>query len=75
MNTVFEELDLKRGAVSSAILGRAGPTLQQLVTAEKTKGNIGDIIVTEGCLLKSMFVFHAVSPHWDNGQGDAQKVV
>lgn len=72
---MFEELELKRGAVSSAILGRAGPELQQFVTAEKTKGNIGDIIVTEGCQLKSMFVFHAVSPHWDNGQGNAEKVV
>lgn len=75
MNTVFEDLDLRRGAVSNAILGRAGPTLQKMVTAEKTKGNTGDIIVTEGCLLKSTFVFHAVSPHWDNGQGNAQKVV
>lgn len=75
MNTVFEDLVLKRGAVSNAILGVAGPTLQQLVNAENASGNVGEIIVTEGCQLQSMFVFHAVTPHWDKGQGTAQKVV
>lgn len=75
MNTVFEDLVLKKGAVSSAIFGVAGPKLQQLVHAEKASGNVGDIIVTEGCKLKSSFVFHAVAPHWDKGQGTAQKVV
>lgn len=75
MNTVFEDLVLKRGAVSSAIFGVAGPKLQQLVNAENASGNVGEIIVTEGCKLQSMFVFHAVTPHWDKGQGTAQKVV
>lgn len=74
MNTVFDDLALNRGAVSNAILREAGPKLQQLVTAKNAKGNIGDIIVTDGCKLKSRQVFHAVSPHWDKGQGTADKV-
>lgn len=74
MNTVFEDLALNRGAVSNAILQEAGPTLQQLVKAKNARGNVGEIIVTDGCKLKSKQVFHAVSPHWDKGQGTADKV-
>lgn len=74
MNTVFEDLALNKGAVSNAILGVAGPKLQQLVTAKNASGNVGDVIVTDGCNLKSKQVFHAVAPHWDNGKGTAEKV-
>ncbi len=74
MNTVFEDLKLNRGAVSSAIFGVAGANLQQLVNAKNTAGNVGEVIVTDGCNLKSKQVFHAVTPHWDNGQGTAEKV-
>lgn len=74
MNTVFEDLALNKGAVSNAILGVAGPKLQQLINASNASGNVGDVIATEGCKLKSKQVFHAVSPHWDNGQGTSDKV-
>ena len=74
VNTVFEDLALNRGAVSNAILGVAGSKLQQLVKTNKANGTFGDVIVTDGCKLKSKRVFHAVSPHWDNGSGTAEKV-
>lgn len=75
MNTVFEDLDLSRAAVSKAILGVAGPKLQEFVTAcGNTKVNYGDVVETEGCRLDSMFVYHAVTPSYDKGKGTAQKV-
>ncbi|KAG8000828.1 Poly [ADP-ribose] polymerase 14 [Nibea albiflora] len=75
VNTVFEDLALNRGAVSSAIFRVAGPKLQEFVTAKNTSGAVGEIIVTEGCMLKSSQVFHAVTPHWDKGQGTAEKIL
>nr|XP_033473820.1 poly(ADP-ribose) polymerase family member 14-related sequence 1 [Epinephelus lanceolatus] len=75
VNTASEDLALNRGAVSNAILGAAGPNLQQLVTASKASAKVGEVIVTEGCNLKSKQVFHAVAPHWDNGQGTAEKAL
>ncbi|XP_035860523.1 poly(ADP-ribose) polymerase family member 14-related sequence 1 isoform X2 [Sander lucioperca] len=75
VNTVFENLALNRGAVSSAILAVAGPTLQQLVLANNATGVAGEIIVTDGCKLKSKKVFHVVAPHWDKGKGTADKTL
>ncbi|XP_035532032.1 poly(ADP-ribose) polymerase family member 14-related sequence 1 isoform X1 [Morone saxatilis] len=75
VNTVFEDLTLTKGAVSNAIFRVAGPKLQQLVTAKNANGNVGEVIVTDGCQLKSKLVFHAVTPHWDNGQGAAEKTL
>uniref|UniRef100_A0A3B3CK32 Poly [ADP-ribose] polymerase n=1 Tax=Oryzias melastigma TaxID=30732 RepID=A0A3B3CK32_ORYME len=71
VNTVFSDLALNRGAVSNAILKAAGPKLQQLVTAQKAAGIEGEVIITDGCNLKSKKVFHAVATKWDNGQGPA----
>ena len=73
VNVVGEHLDLEKGAVSRAILGAAGPKLQYLVNEQSKTGDIGDVIVTDGCKLKSNFVFHAVVPAWDK-QGNALKV-
>ncbi|XP_041806597.1 poly(ADP-ribose) polymerase family member 14-related sequence 1 isoform X2 [Chelmon rostratus] len=75
VNTVFEDLALNKGAVSNAILGVAGPKLQEVVNAKNASGNIGEVIVTDGCELKSKLVFHAVTPHWDKGQGNADKIL
>ena len=74
MNTVFEDLVLNKGAVSTAILRVAGPKLQQLASEQGGNANVGDVIVTDGCKLKSKQVFHAVTPQWDNGKGTAQQV-
>ncbi|XP_047456373.1 poly(ADP-ribose) polymerase family member 14-related sequence 1 isoform X2 [Mugil cephalus] len=75
VNTVFEDLALNKGAVSNAILKMAGPKLQQLVHAKNTSGTVGEVIVTDGCKLKSKQVFHAVVPHWDKGKGTAEKTL
>ncbi|XP_040004959.1 poly(ADP-ribose) polymerase family member 14-related sequence 1 isoform X2 [Xiphias gladius] len=75
VNTVFGDLALNKGAVSNAILSVAGPKLQQLVNAKNASGNDGEVIVTDGCHLKSKQVFHAVAPQWDNGQGTAEKTL
>lgn len=75
VNTVFEDLDLTRAAVSKAILAVAGPKLQEYITAAaKAKVNYGDIVMTEGVKLESMFVYHAVTPSYDKGKGNTQKV-
>ncbi|XP_034416748.1 poly(ADP-ribose) polymerase family member 14-related sequence 1 isoform X2 [Cyclopterus lumpus] len=73
VNTVAEDLALNKGVVSVAVLRKAGSKLQELVNANHASGNIGDVIVTDGCKLKSKQVFHAVAPHWDRGQGTAEK--
>ncbi|XP_068428084.1 poly(ADP-ribose) polymerase family member 14-related sequence 1 [Clinocottus analis] len=73
VNTVAEDLALNKGVVSVAILRQAGSKLQQLVTANQASGNIGEVIVTDGCRLNSKRIFHAVAPHWDQGQGTAEK--
>lgn len=68
-------LNLNSGAVSKAILRAAGPKLQQSINAQGAAGNVGEIIVTEGCQLKNKKVFHTIAPHWDNGQGTSEKVM
>lgn len=74
VNTVSSDLDLNRGAVSQAILRAAGPKLQQLVDAQGATGNDGEIIVTDGCQLKSKKVFHAIAPHYKD-QATSEKTL
>nr|XP_020500425.1 protein mono-ADP-ribosyltransferase PARP14-like isoform X1 [Labrus bergylta] len=69
VNTVSKDLDLTKGAVSNAVFHKAGQKLQQVLKAKSPSANVGEVIVTEGCNLKSKQVFHAVAPHWDNGKG------
>lgn len=74
VNSVFKSMDLKEGVLSNAILQAAGPQLQELLDAKKSSGALGDVIVTEGCQLKSAFVYHAVTPGRDTAHGLAMKV-
>uniref|UniRef100_UPI000D31E334 poly [ADP-ribose] polymerase 14-like n=1 Tax=Maylandia zebra TaxID=106582 RepID=UPI000D31E334 len=73
VNSVPPNLNLNSGAVSKAILRAAGPKLQQSINAQGAAGNVGEIIITEGCQLKNKKVFHTVAPHWDNGQGTSEE--
>ncbi|XP_054908738.1 poly(ADP-ribose) polymerase family member 14-related sequence 1 isoform X2 [Poeciliopsis prolifica] len=75
VNTVAEDLILNKGAISNAIFSAAGVKLQQLVHSQKTSGSPGEIVVTDGCKLKSKQVFHAIAPSWDKGQGTAEKTL
>uniref|UniRef100_A0A672Q5H5 Macro domain-containing protein n=1 Tax=Sinocyclocheilus grahami TaxID=75366 RepID=A0A672Q5H5_SINGR len=50
--------------------------LQVLLNQQVTgSANIGAVFETAGANLKSKLVFHAVVPHWNQGQGNEQKVI
>ncbi|XP_031698453.1 protein mono-ADP-ribosyltransferase PARP14-like [Anarrhichthys ocellatus] len=70
-----EDMNLKQGAVSKALLQEAGSGLQSAVWSEAGASALpyGDIIVTDGFNLKCQKVFHAVCPPWDNGGGQAEE--
>uniref|UniRef100_UPI00398F072A poly(ADP-ribose) polymerase family member 14-related sequence 1 isoform X2 n=1 Tax=Pristiophorus japonicus TaxID=55135 RepID=UPI00398F072A len=77
VNAIGKDLDLNKGAVSRAILQKAGPLLQQLLWNEKQskKHATGRIYETKGCNLDCDEVFHVVAPQWDGGTGDAEKLL
>ncbi|XP_075881704.1 protein mono-ADP-ribosyltransferase PARP14-like isoform X2 [Nelusetta ayraudi] len=73
VNTIAENLNLKQGAVSKALLQAAGPSLQSAVmTAGGSVARFGDIVITDGFKLSCQKVFHAVCPFWDKGAGNAE---
>ncbi|XP_045545975.1 protein mono-ADP-ribosyltransferase PARP14 isoform X2 [Salmo salar] len=75
VNTISEDLDLSKGAVSNAILKAAGPGLQSAATDEARSNRLayGDVVVTDGYNLRCQRVIHTVCPHWDQGAGSAEK--
>ncbi|KAM9851030.1 poly(ADP-ribose) polymerase family member 14-related sequence 1 [Aulostomus maculatus] len=75
VNTLGEDLDLTKGAVSNAILRVAGPQLQQLLNSKSASGKVGAVLETDGCNLKSKQVFHAIVPHWKSGKGGTEKML
>uniref|UniRef100_A0A8C2G3T2 Poly [ADP-ribose] polymerase n=1 Tax=Cyprinus carpio TaxID=7962 RepID=A0A8C2G3T2_CYPCA len=76
VNTLSSDLNLSVGAISNALLKAAGPQLQVLLNQQVTgSGKIGDVFETAGANLKNKLVFHAVVPHWNQGQGNEQKVL
>ncbi|XP_073730303.1 protein mono-ADP-ribosyltransferase PARP14 [Misgurnus anguillicaudatus] len=66
VNTVSEDLDLSRGAISQAILQAAGHQLQKEVTTavHASRLNYGEMVITDGYNLKCAKVFHVVCPYW-----------
>ncbi|XP_041118944.1 protein mono-ADP-ribosyltransferase PARP14-like [Polyodon spathula] len=77
VNTISEDLDLSKGAVSKAILQAAGQELQSFVKEEAMglKPGHGMVLRTKGCNLECNLVFNAVSPPWDQGTGNAQQIL
>ncbi|XP_068559360.1 protein mono-ADP-ribosyltransferase PARP14-like [Cebidichthys violaceus] len=75
VNTMSEDMNLKQGAVSIALLQEAGSSLQTAVWSEAGASALpyGDIVVTDGFNLKCRKVFHAICPFWDNGAGQAEE--
>ncbi|MCI4387957.1 hypothetical protein PGIGA_G00080100 [Pangasianodon gigas] len=71
VNTISEDLDLSKGAVSKALLNAAGPQLQAEAYSLNTLGNsslnYGDIVATNGYNLNCKGVFHTVCPFWNGG--------
>ncbi|XP_043106137.1 protein mono-ADP-ribosyltransferase PARP14-like isoform X2 [Puntigrus tetrazona] len=77
VNTISEDLDLSKGAVSKALLQTAGHQLQSEITrAARSKNvNYGEMVITVGYKLKCCKVFHVVCPFWHGGQNSADKVL
>ncbi|XP_024117610.1 protein mono-ADP-ribosyltransferase PARP15-like, partial [Oryzias melastigma] len=75
VNTISENLDLTRGAVSKAILQAAGHNLQVAIRPKPGVSSVpfGTVLITDGFRLSCRRVFHAVCPCWDNGHGQAEK--
>uniref|UniRef100_A0A672S1J3 Poly [ADP-ribose] polymerase n=1 Tax=Sinocyclocheilus grahami TaxID=75366 RepID=A0A672S1J3_SINGR len=70
VNTISEDLDLSKGAVSKALLQTAGYQLQSEITRAARSNSVtyGDMVITDGCKLKCSKVFHVVCPFWNGGQ-------
>ncbi|KAL1266729.1 hypothetical protein QQF64_002404 [Cirrhinus molitorella] len=77
VNTISEDLDLSKGAVSNALLQTAGHQLQSEITrAARSKNvNYGEMVITDGYKLKCSTVFHVVCPFWNGGQDSADMVL
>ncbi|XP_026129260.1 poly [ADP-ribose] polymerase 14-like isoform X1 [Carassius auratus] len=77
VNTISEDLDLRKGAVSNALLQTAGHQLQSEITraARSNSLNYGEMLITDGYKLKCSKVFHVVCPFWHGGQNSADKVL
>ncbi|XP_041057609.1 poly(ADP-ribose) polymerase family member 14-related sequence 1 isoform X2 [Carcharodon carcharias] len=77
VNVIGMDFDLTGGAVSQALLEKAGPKLQALLLNEKhsKKHAMGRIYETKGCNLNCEEVFHVVAPPWDKGKGGAEKLL
>lgn len=75
VNTIADNLNLRQGAVSKALLQAAGPSLQSAVIAAGGRAvNFGHVVITNGFNLSCQKVFHAVCPFWDKGAGKAENV-
>uniref|UniRef100_A0A672S0R9 Poly [ADP-ribose] polymerase n=1 Tax=Sinocyclocheilus grahami TaxID=75366 RepID=A0A672S0R9_SINGR len=72
VNTISEDLDLSKGAISKALLQTAGYQLQsEINTAARSNSvNYGEVVITNGYKLKCQKVFHVVCPFWRQGSED-----
>ncbi|XP_074857419.1 protein mono-ADP-ribosyltransferase PARP14-like [Carettochelys insculpta] len=77
VNSVARDLQLDKGPLSKALLSKAGPMLQTLLSEEGLDkvANEGSVFKTDGCNLGCCFVLHAIVPGWKNGQESVQKLL
>ncbi|XP_073672142.1 protein mono-ADP-ribosyltransferase PARP14-like [Paramisgurnus dabryanus] len=77
VNTISEDLDLSKGAISKAILQAAGHQLQKEITTTVPAGrlNYGKMVITDGFNLKCKRVFHVVCPFWQGGRASEDRVL
>ncbi|XP_059503364.1 protein mono-ADP-ribosyltransferase PARP14-like isoform X2 [Stegostoma tigrinum] len=77
VNVIGMDFDLSSGTLSKELLKKAGPNLQQSLFHEKNskKHAVGKIIETKGFNLNCTEVFHVIAPLWDEGKGDAKKML
>ncbi|XP_026075336.1 poly [ADP-ribose] polymerase 14-like isoform X1 [Carassius auratus] len=72
INTISEDLDLSKGAISKALLQTAGYQLQSEVNTAARSNNVnyGEMLITDGYGLKCQNVFHVVCPFWRQDSED-----
>ncbi|KAG8508533.1 LOW QUALITY PROTEIN: Protein mono-ADP-ribosyltransferase PARP14 [Galemys pyrenaicus] len=78
VNSIPRDLALNTGAVSRALLGKAGPKLQEELNTAGQAGpvGVGSVLLTSGCNLQCRHVLHVVAPVWNNNNSaSAQKVM
>ncbi|XP_073490603.1 protein mono-ADP-ribosyltransferase PARP14-like [Aquarana catesbeiana] len=77
VNSVGKDLNLHSGAVSKALLRKAGTNLQNHLNTERQGKQVedGSIFVTDGCALHCDIVIHVVVPEWDGGNGSSEKIL
>ncbi|XP_013929775.1 PREDICTED: poly [ADP-ribose] polymerase 14-like [Thamnophis sirtalis] len=77
VSTIGEDLKLGVGPLSIAVLKKAGVGLQdefhQAVQDQGAQGNC--VIQTHGHNLACSFLFHVIVPQWDEGKGNATKIL
>ncbi|XP_036450534.1 protein mono-ADP-ribosyltransferase PARP14-like isoform X2 [Colossoma macropomum] len=80
VNTISEDVDLSKGAVSKALLQAAGSQLQaearsNLAASGSSNLRYGDMVVTSGYNLNCQSVFHTVCPFWKGGAGSEDEML
>ncbi|XP_077305919.1 protein mono-ADP-ribosyltransferase PARP14-like [Lithobates pipiens] len=77
VNSVGADLNLNSGAISKALLSRAGSNLQQLLNDESlgTQAAPGSVFSTDGCNLNCQEVLHVVTPQWDKRGGTSKTIL
>ncbi|XP_053103115.1 protein mono-ADP-ribosyltransferase PARP14-like isoform X2 [Hemicordylus capensis] len=76
VNSVAIDLELDKGPLSKALLGKAGRKLQVELTKQGHGKNLkeGCVLKTNGYGLHCSYVLHAILPAWDQGQ-TSQKIL
>ncbi|XP_078538540.1 protein mono-ADP-ribosyltransferase PARP14-like isoform X2 [Lissotriton helveticus] len=74
VNSVATDLQLHSGAVSKALLQKAGPQLQELLDSADRLDNVdvGSVLPTDGCNLSCKNIFHVICPIWKTGQSSEE---
>ncbi|XP_060765229.1 protein mono-ADP-ribosyltransferase PARP14-like isoform X2 [Neoarius graeffei] len=80
VNTISEDLDLSKGAVSRALLNTAGPQLQAEIRSTMrevgtSRLNPGDLVPTNGYNLHCQKVFQTVCPFWNGGTRSEDEIL
>ncbi|XP_073770749.1 protein mono-ADP-ribosyltransferase PARP14 [Danio rerio] len=77
VNTISDDVDLSKGAVSKALLQSAGHQLQSEISRAAPSSGLsyGDLVITAGYKLKCSKVFHVVCPFWHGGQNSPDNVL
>ncbi|GAA6082690.1 protein mono-ADP-ribosyltransferase PARP14 isoform X2 [Tachysurus ichikawai] len=80
VNTISEDLDLSKGAVSKALLDAAGSQLQSEINSHiksfgRFRKNYGDLVDTKSYNLNCQRVFHTICPFWRGGNNSEVEVL